>query len=169
MEVHAVSESYQLDLFLSEEETKTDKHVDISDIDIDFGDANHMAKLKSNACKRFKNLPKGKYLICREDKEEDLPYIKNTHSGKKLKVRSSRSQYPCVDLVGNGESMTQSIHQIIGMAFIHNLLPKDRTHIDHVDGDKNNYAVENLRWTTPSENQSNKHFKKINTELELNL
>ena len=157
----------QLGLFLCEAEINPVECVDISDIDIDFGDANHMAQSKSNACKKFQSLTKGKYLVYKGEKEGELPYIKNTDTGKKLSVRTTRNDYPCVDLYYKGISTTYSVHQIVGMAFIPNQLPKDRTHVDHIDGDKSNYAVENLRWTTPSENQSNKDFKKLNLELDL--
>jgi len=46
MEEHAVANPGQLDLFLCEAEINPVECVDISDIDIDFGDANHMARSK---------------------------------------------------------------------------------------------------------------------------
>ena len=161
----------QLDLFLGEEEINPAYCVDISDIDIDFGDTSYIAEQKSKTCKRLQDLPKGKYLIYKGEPKrghinEVLPYIKNTHKGRIVSTRDSRNTYPSVD-VGN---RSYCMHIIVCMAFIPNVLPKDRTHVDHIDGDKNNYAVENLRWVTPSENQLNKDFKKRNPiELELDL
>ena len=39
--------------------------------------------------------------------------------------------------------------------FIPNLLPKERIYIDHIDRNKDNFCLENLRWVTCTENMNN--------------
>jgi hypothetical protein len=153
----------QLDLFLDEEEVNTSDSVDLSDIDIDFGEANYSQRRCSETIRRLQSLPKGKYIIYRRDAESGLPYVVNRHLGKRLKPSYTRDKYISVKLnFNNGKNLNGSLpycrlylHQIVAMAFIPNVLPKDRVEVDHIDCDKHNYAPENLRWVTHSENIKN--------------
>ena len=45
-------------------------------------------------------------------------------------------------------------HRIIALQFIPN--PENKPEVDHIDGDRKNNRIENLRWATRSENNSNK-------------
>lgn len=64
---------------------------------------------------------------------------------------------PCVDNRGyrrirlNGKKVL--LHRLIATAFIPN--PEAKPCVDHVDGDKLNNSVDNLRWATNSENKRN--------------
>lgn len=151
----------QLDLFLDEEEVNTFDCVDLSDIDIDFGEATYSQRRCSETIRRLQSLPKGKYIIYRRDAESGLPYVVNRHSGKRLKPSYTRDKYINISLncLPIYPRWSMYIHQLGAMAFIPNVLPKDRVQVDHIDCDKHNYAIENLRWVTPSENLQNREFK----------
>lgn len=51
-------------------------------------------------------------------------------------------------------------HIIVAKQFIFNDDPEHKTEVDHVNGDKTDYHIENLRWTTHKENMRNRHSHK---------
>lgn len=67
-------------------------------------------------------------------------------------VRPVRSIYPYLQLEPQGGIKPISIHRAIALTFIE--CPGDPSdyQIDHIDGDKENYAKENLAWVSRSEN-----------------
>jgi hypothetical protein len=48
------------------------------------------------------------------------------------------------------------VHRIVAAAWLEPPLFPEQTQIDHIDGDKQNNRVENLRWVTPKENCKNR-------------
>lgn len=61
--------------------------------------------------------------------------------------------YPCVSLCKDGKTKCFPIHRLLARAFIPN--PENKPHIDHIDTDKTNYRLDNLRWCTQKENMNN--------------
>jgi hypothetical protein len=51
-------------------------------------------------------------------------------------------------------------HQLVAKAFLPN--PDNKLLVDHIDGNKSNNNVSNLRWVTPSENSFNKTLTRAN-------
>jgi hypothetical protein len=50
---------------------------------------------------------------------------------------------------------------LVGLAFIEN--PENKKCIDHIDNDRQNNHVSNIRWATHTENQQNSSLHKNNT------
>ena len=70
-----------------------------------------------------------------------------------LKPYKNKIGYYVVRLYKNGKGYMKTIHRLMGLTFIPN--PNGKPQIDHIDRDKTNNNVENLRWATISENQQN--------------
>ena len=74
---------------------------------------------------------------------------------KVLKPRQKDNKYLFVKL-SNGSKKTAKekyIHRLVAIAFLPN--PNSKEQVDHIDGDKTNNAVSNLRWATCIENVRN--------------
>jgi hypothetical protein len=53
-----------------------------------------------------------------------------------------------------GRANQRLVHRVVAEAFCPN--PNNYTEVDHIDRDKTNNSMSNLRWCTRSENNSNK-------------
>lgn len=69
-----------------------------------------------------------------------------------------RSGYPSVGLTKQGKTTPIVIHRALGLCFIPN--PENKPQIDHINRDRADNRLENLRWATNKENNLNKDFKK---------
>lgn len=72
--------------------------------------------------------------------------VMNLMSGKVLKNRINGHGYKQVDLKGK----QYKIHRLVALAFLDN--PNNLPQVDHIDENKKNNDVSNLRWVTASEN-----------------
>lgn len=75
----------------------------------------------------------------RNDARKELKSPTKNHSG-----------YLVVDLYSNGERYKKRVSRLVGEAFVEN--PKNKTQINHIDGNKDNNRASNLEWVTPEEN-----------------
>lgn len=79
--------------------------------------------------------------------------VRNDETGKIKKTYTNKANgYKYVDLWQGGKGAKRPIHRLIATAFIPN--PDNKPTIDHKDGDRQNNALENLRWATYSEQNS---------------
>ena len=74
-------------------------------------------------------------------------------NGKILKPSSDNHGYLKVKLCKNGMRGDFMIHRIVASLFIPN--PQNKIQIDHIDTNRANNNVNNLKWATPSENTNN--------------
>ena len=58
--------------------------------------------------------------------------------------------YVQIKLCKEGQSVFKYVHRLVAEAFIPN--PDNLPEVDHIDGNKSNNAVANLRWVTRSTN-----------------
>ena len=67
--------------------------------------------------------------------------------------RNSKKEYKTVYLSNCNKRKTFSIHRLVAAAFIPN--PNNKPCVDHIDGNRLNNHVDNLRWATHLENNNN--------------
>jgi hypothetical protein len=79
--------------------------------------------------------------------------------GKVLKSIISNNGYMIIGLYTNSTCKTKTIHKLVALAFIPN--PDNKLTIDHIDRNKLNNRVENLRWATYSEQNINSFYPNI--------
>lgn len=117
----------------------------------------------------------GKFDINRLINEYGLIELKASLRGN---PKHKRYQYPCINVSikdENGKYLNQkkvNIHTLVAETFIPN--PHNYDSIDHIDRNKNNNNVKNLRWCSIEENKSfwernDEYSKKVSFSLRKNL
>lgn len=90
-------------------------------------------------------------------KISNLGNVKNLKTNKLLKGspkgKSNLEDYLRVVLHHSNKKKTITIHKLVATAFIPN--PENKPFIDHINRNKMDNKVSNLRWATKSENQAN--------------
>jgi hypothetical protein len=82
--------------------------------------------------------------------------IRNKKTGKILKPWNAGKGYKMIWL---GAGMKRYIHRLVGIAFLENI--NNCTDIDHIDRNKHNNKLQNLRWVTKQQNMWNQEHKNI--------
>ena len=77
-----------------------------------------------------------------------------------LKPGKNTCGYLYVNLCKKGKAKHFLIHRLLGIHYIPN--PNNYLYIDHIDRNKLNNNINNLRWVTNSQNQQNKGKQKNN-------
>ena len=87
--------------------------------------------------------------------------VKNVITGRILKARSDKYGYLQINLYDDGVMKTHKIHRLVCCTFIDN--PDDKLCVDHIDNDKTNNNISNLRFATSKENNQNRKLSSNNT------
>jgi hypothetical protein len=87
--------------------------------------------------------------------------VRNMKTNQILKLNIDSNGYMKVDLFKDKIRKSFTIHRLVGLAFIEN--SDNKYCIDHIDRNRINNNIFNLRWASYSENNKNKSIQKNNS------
>ena len=101
------------------------------------------------------------WIVCKVNEDYEIfdqyPfYIRKKKNGKIVKEGLMNTGY--VRLKLNGVDYLK--HRIVATHFLPNDQPLIKTDVDHINHDRTDYHLENLRWVSPKENSQNKSSHK---------
>lgn len=79
--------------------------------------------------------------------------VKNKRGKITFGVKGDKDGYLRITLTKNNIQKTYKVHRLVAIAFIPN--PDNKPFIDHINTEKTDNRVENLRWCTSKENNNN--------------
>ena len=93
----------------------------------------------------------------------EFPYdIRKKSTGKIVSESLNGEGYVCLKLNG----VQYKKHRIVAIQFIENDLPLIKTEVDHINRERGDFHIENLRWVSRKENNLNKSsFKGVECEF----
>ena len=98
------------------------------------------------------------WIVCKVNEDYEIfdqyPFYIRKKSNKRIVKESVRNSngYPRVKL----NCVDYAKHRIVAVQFLPNDQPLIKTEVDHINRDKTDYRLENLRWCSPSQNCLNK-------------
>ena len=92
------------------------------------------------------------YMVSNQGRVKSLNY---KHTGKEqvLKPIKHNKGYLMVRIYKNGKSKNFKVHRLVAQAFIPNT--ENKSFIDHINTDRTDNSVDNIRWVTLKENNNN--------------
>ena len=87
--------------------------------------------------------------------------MRNVKTKRILKLSIGNHGYYYVILSNNGNQEYLLIHRLVAIHFIPNI--KNNKFVDHIDSNRLNNTISNLRWCDSSENQHNRQLNENNT------
>lgn len=79
--------------------------------------------------------------------------VRNVKTGRILSQFKNDKGYCCVTLCRNGGQKNFLVHRLVATAFIPN--PDNLPEVDHINRNRQNNSVENLRWVSHKQNIEN--------------
>lgn len=87
--------------------------------------------------------------------------VRNVQTGNILKYGSCYGGYYCVKLYKDGNKFMKKVHRLIATSFIQN--PYNKNCVDHIDGNRRNNNINNLRFVSTQENCMNRKKSSLNS------
>jgi hypothetical protein len=85
----------------------------------------------------------------------DKGNVRNTHTKELIKIRITSEGYCSVSL-SSGDKKNHFIHRLMATEFIPN--PENKISVDHIDKNRANNSLDNLRWATAKEQSENRNY-----------
>ena len=92
----------------------------------------------------------------------NLGRIRNLKTKRIINPDKEEKGYRRLSIKRKGKRKHFAIHRLVAIAFIPN--PENKRQVDHIDNDKSNNRVDNLRWVSNQEN-SNYRWERIRKAL----
>jgi hypothetical protein len=86
--------------------------------------------------------------------------VQNKNTKRYLKQSDNGWGYYRINLWKDGKKKAICIHRLVAEHYISN--PDNKPFVDHINRDRKDNRIENLRWATSSENQQNTGVRKDN-------
>ena len=86
----------------------------------------------------------------------NLGNVRNKKTKAVLSQENTGNGYLCVGLqMDNGVYKKTRVHRMVAMTFLEFQRTEERNEVDHINGNKADNSVDNLRWCTHKENMNN--------------
>ena len=86
----------------------------------------------------------------------NLGNVRNKNTKVVLSQEDTGNGYLCVGLqMDKGVYKMTRVHRMVAMAFLEFQRTEERNEVDHINGNKSDNSVDNLRWCTHKENMNN--------------
>lgn len=92
--------------------------------------------------------------------------VYNDKYNRILKGTDKRNEYRSVQLMINGKAKTLMVHRLVAETFLPN--PNNYNIVDHIDRDKTNNKLENLRWVNSQVNALNSERSNSGKRMKFN-
>ena len=86
----------------------------------------------------------------------NLGNVRNKNTKAVLSQEDTGNGYLCVGLqMDKGVYKKTRVHRMVAMTFLEFQRTEERNEVDHINGNKSDNSVDNLRWCTHKENMNN--------------